>query len=69
MQLSSKTRFSTFLLISCSNVRLNHFKVLRFMEIVKPIKFEGVWDELNTETVFREKHSKIFETKSSFHVK
>ena len=39
-------------------------------KIVKEIKYEGVWDELEAKKVFPETIiSKTFETNSSFHVK
>ena len=37
----------------CSNFRLNSAKTLEVIEIVKEIKFEGVWDDLESETYFQ----------------
>ena len=45
-------------------------KGLTVTKIVKKIKFEGVWGELESKKRFPETIShKIFETNSSFHVK
>ena len=45
-------------------------KDLRFAEIVKEIKYEGVWGELESKKKFPEKIThKISETNSSFHLK
>ena len=45
-------------------------KGLRVTKIVKEVKFEGVWGELESKKRFTETMiQKIFETNSSFHVK
>ena len=45
-------------------------KGFRVTKIVKAIKFEGVWDELEAKKMFPETFiHKIFETSFSFHVK
>ena len=45
-------------------------KGLRVTKIVKEVKFEGVWGELESKKMFPETIThKIFETNSSFHVK
>ena len=45
-------------------------KGLRVAKNVKEIKFEGVWDELESKKKFPKTIThKIFETNSSFHVK
>ena len=45
-------------------------KGLRVTTIVKEIKFEEVWGELEAKKMFTEKIiHKIFETNSSFHVR
>ena len=53
---------------NCSNFSLKLLKCLRVTKIVKEIKFEGVWDELEGKSVSRHNHSQsIWDT--SFHVK
>ena len=45
-------------------------KGLRVTKVVKEIKSEGVWREIEAKKIFPETIiHKIFETKSSFHVK
>ena len=64
---SSRTNFSPFLQLNCS--RWKQRESLRVTKIVKEIKFEGVWGELESGKWFHEAIAhKIFETNSSFHV-
>ena len=44
-------------------------KGLRVTKIVKEIKFEGVWGELEPKKGFNRHYSQNFETNSSFNVK
>ena len=63
------TNFSTFLQISCSNFKLNLCQRPRLEKIVKEIRFEGLWSELEArifpETVIHQ----IFEASSCFRVR
>ena len=45
--------YALFLKLKCSNFRLNSVKILEVIEIVKEIKFERVWDDLESETYFQ----------------
>ena len=71
MQLSIKATFSTFLQRNCSILSKTSVQGLRVTKIVKGNQFQGVWGELEAkkkmfpETIIY----KIFETKSSFHLK
>ena len=47
----------------------NSVKSLRVTKILKKIKYEGVWDQLETKRFANTISYKIFETDSSFHVK
>ena len=54
-KLAHKANFSTFLALSWYNQ--NGIKDLKVTKIVKEIKFEGIWGELEAKTVSRENHS------------
>ena len=52
-QLPSKENFSIFLGLKCSNFRLKLCEGIRITKIVKEIKFEVVWGELEAEKCFQ----------------
>ena len=64
-QLPSKASFSPILQLNCSNLCYISVKDLRVTKIVKEIKFEGAWGELECKKMFPEAIiDKIFEKSS-----
>ena len=57
-QLPSKTNFRTFLPFNALILIKNSVKGLRVTKIVKEVKFEEVWGELESKKVSRGNHSK-----------